>query len=267
MDARRKRVVDRFVDVCQQDPRIVAAFLYGSHATGAADVHSDLDLGLITTDQSHNQFVSDRADFARQLGDPVFIEDFGLSATLFVILADGTEVEITIGRENDFVHMAPGPVRVLVDKHAIISGVALRESPIDLNAQRENLRRLIMWFWHDVSHFTTAVARGHLWWAYGQLEALRRYCVCLARLRHDFAASDGGSEPYFKVQLDLPPEQLAPLEPTVVALHMPAILDAGRTLIHFYQTIAPQLSNEHGLTYPAALERLMLDRLEHVTPG
>ena len=34
---------------------------------------------------------------------------------LFVILADGTEVELALGRENDFLHMATGPIRVLVD--------------------------------------------------------------------------------------------------------------------------------------------------------
>ena len=264
MDANPQRVIDRFIDACQRDPRVVAAFLYGSRAKGTEDSHSDIDFGLITTDQAHDEFFAQRADFVRQLGEPLFIEDFDLPDPLFVILSDGTEVELSLAKESNFVHMAIEPHRTLLDKQELLNGVTLIGNQPHLEEQRENLRRLIMWFWHDVSHFTTAIARGHTWWAYGQLEALRRCCVSLARLRHDFHASSGGSEPYFKVQLDLPLEQLAPLEPTVVPLELKAILSAGRTTIEFYRDIAPPLATEHGLAYPVALERLMLDRLDHV---
>ena len=47
---------------CQQDDRIVAAFLGGSYVTGTADDYSDLDLYLLTTDivlQRINQSLSD----------------------------------------------------------------------------------------------------------------------------------------------------------------------------------------------------------------
>jgi predicted nucleotidyltransferase len=265
MDANPKRIIDHFVDACLRDPRVVAAFLYGSHAEGTEDSHSDIDLGLITTDQSHDEFFAQRADFVHQLGEPVFIEDFDLPNLLFVILADGAEVELSIARQSDFVNMAVEPHRTLLDKQGLLKGVRLVGSQPHPDEQRENLRRLIVWFWHDVSHLLTAVARDHPWWAYGQLEALRRSCVSLARLRYDFASSCGGNEPYFKVQLDLPLDQLAPLEPSVVPLNLQAIREAGHTLIDFYRSVAPSLAAEHGLTYPSILERLMLERLDQLT--
>lgn len=265
VDANLKRVIDRFVEACQRDPRVVAAFLYGSHATGEADIHSDIDLGVITIDQSHDEFFAQRAEFVKLLGEALFLEDFDIPVMVFAILADGAEVELAFGRESDFAQMAPGPFSSLVDKRGLLTEVTLRECQPDPHEQLENLRRLITWFWHDVSHFVTAIARGHLWWAYGQLEALRRYCVSLVRLQYNFEASAGGDEPYFKVQLDLPVEMLARLEPTLVPLERLAIYTAGRSVIDFYRSVAPQLAQAHGLSYPTALERIMLDRLDHVT--
>ena len=62
-------VVDRFVAACAADQRVLAAFLGGSYATGAADEHSDLDLGLITTDEAYDEFMAGREGFIRLLGE------------------------------------------------------------------------------------------------------------------------------------------------------------------------------------------------------
>ena len=42
--------VERFVNACQADDRVVAAFLGGSTVKGYADAYSDVDLCVITTD-------------------------------------------------------------------------------------------------------------------------------------------------------------------------------------------------------------------------
>ena len=44
------------------------------------------------------------------------------------------------------------------------------------------------------------MGRGQLWWAYGQLEAMRLLCLNLARLTQNFADTQVGDEPYFKVE-------------------------------------------------------------------
>ena len=62
--------LSRFVAACRADDRVVAAFLGGSYARGAADAHSDLDLTLITTDAAYEEFLAARADFMRGLGEP-----------------------------------------------------------------------------------------------------------------------------------------------------------------------------------------------------
>jgi len=166
-----QRVLDHFVAACQADRRVVAAFLGGSYATGAADAHSDLDLGLIAADAAYEDFLAGRAAFVRQLGEPLLLEDFERPNAVFFILADGAEAELAIGRESEFADIHGGPYRVLLDKKGIIEGVVFPWAEPDPAEQTEALRRLIYWFWHDLSHFITAMAREQLWWAHGQLAA------------------------------------------------------------------------------------------------
>lgn len=255
-------VIERFIAECRADERIVAATLYGSHASGAADAHSDLDLGLITTDKDYGDFIAEREAFIRLLGEPLFLEDFGSPVAVFFILSNGAEVELSIGREGDFMHNHGSAYRVLLDKKNLLAGAVFpRRNPTE-EEQVETLRRLVNWFWHDLSHLIAGLGRGQLWWAYGQLEELRRMCVDLAHLRHDFSAEPSG---YEKVELALPVEQLAPLQSTFCPMEPDAMRQAAHTLLRFYQEVAPPLAQAHGIEYPYELERLMVERLEHLS--
>lgn len=204
-------VLDRFVAVCQADARVVAALLGGSYASGTADAYSDLDLGLITTDEAYADLLAERATLVRRLGEPLFLETFDRPELVFVVFADGAEIELALGRASAFTHITRGPYRILLDKVGILAGADFPGAEPSAAEQRETLRRLVTWFWHDVSHFITALARGQLWWAHGQLEELRRMCVNLARLRHDFTVA---AEGYEKVEHALPIAQLVPLQAT-----------------------------------------------------
>jgi predicted nucleotidyltransferase len=254
-------VMNRFVAACQADERVVAATLYGSKARGAADAYSDLDLGLITTDEAYEDFNASREAFLRLLGELVFLEDFNLPNIVFFIFSDGTEGELSLGRESQFNHNHGGPYRVLLDKKNILAGAVFpRDHPAQAE-QTEILRRLVYWFWHDLSHFITTMGRGQLWWAHGQLEELRRYCVNLARLRQNFSVE---ADDYEKVEQAVPVEQLSPLQVTFCPLEQGAMLQAALVIVRFYQELAPPLAQAQGITYPADLERVMSDRLEQL---
>jgi hypothetical protein len=257
-------VLNRFVAACQVDARVVAAFLGGSYARGTADAYSDLDLGLITTDMAYEDFLAGRAPFIRLLGEPLFLEHFDRPDNVFFIFPDGTEGELALGRASDFTHMSCGSYRVLLDKTGILAGAVFLGYEPTQAEQIETLRRLVTWFWHDLSHFITAMGRGQLWWAHGQLEALRRYCVNLARLRQNFSDPDVGAEGYFKVEQALPVEQLSALQATYCPLEQGAMLQAALVIIRFYQELAPLLAQTHGISYPAELDRVMSNRLEQV---
>ncbi len=258
LPANHKFIVDRFVTACQADARIVAAFLGGSYATGAADAHSDLDLYVITTDEAYEEFLAGRAAFVHRIGEPLFLEDFGKADRYFFILADGTEGEVGVGHASYFMHIHGGAHTVLVDKQALLTGVDFPLHEADPTEQTETLRQLIMNFWHEVAHFNKALARKQLWFAYGSLETMRHICVNLARLRHNFADAETGDEPFFKIEQAMPVEQLVALQATFCPLETDAIRQAGAIVLQFYREVATELAKRHGLAYPAELERVML---------
>jgi len=258
-------VVDRFVAACRADARVVAAFLGGSYAKGTADAFSDLDLYVITADAGYDEFIAGRADFLSLLGEPVFLENFDPLHLVLFVFADGVEGELGVGRASAFTHIHGGPYHVLLDKHNLLDGVAFPGYEPERAGQIEKLRRQMVWFWHDLSHFIAALGRGQLWSAYGQLEALRRCYLILARLREDVLHPEAGDEAYFKVERALPVETLSALAATLSSLDRDALLRSARHVVRLYQAAARELARTHGLDYPVKLEQVMLARLARLS--
>ncbi len=262
MPLHHQMITNRFVAAGQVDERVIAAFISGSYARGTTDIHSDLDFGLIITDEAYDHFFTGSEAFIRLLGEPVFLEDYNGDGADFVfsIFSDGTEVELGLGRESHFNHIYVGSYRVLLDKKGILAAAVFSWQEPTQAEQIETLRRLINWFWHDLSHhFITPMARGQLWSAYGALEDLRLTCVNMARLRQNFSNE---AEGYEKVEQAVPVEQLAPLQASFCLMERDAMLQAALTIVHFYQELAPPLAQAHGIPYPADLARVMSGRLE-----
>jgi predicted nucleotidyltransferase len=254
--------IERFVKACQADDRIVAAFLGGSNAKGYADAYSDVDVCVITTDQAFENFVSERESFLRSLGDLVFLEDFEIPNIAFYIFADDTEGELNFGREGRLSDIHAGQFHILVDKKNLLEGAIFSEDEPTHSEQVEKLRRQVQWFWHELSHFITAMQRNRLWWAQGQLEALRSICVNLVRLRHNILDAEAGEEAYFKLEYVMPVEPLSALKETFGPLEKEGLLQAVLAIVRFYLDIAPLLAQKHGVHYSHDLERVMMHRLQ-----
>ena len=259
--------VNRLAEVCQSDDRVVAAFLGGSYAKGYSDSYSDLDVCVITIDQAFEDFCKEREDFLRAFGDLVFLESFGNPDTSFYIYADDTEGELNFASESRLHQIHSGAFKTLVDKKNILAEAVFPPFEPPSSGQVDKLRDLISVFWHELSHFITAMQRDQLWWARGQLEALRSVSVNLARLSHNFLDPEIGEEAYFKVETMMPVEGLSALRETFCTLDKVAMLKAAVTIVHFYQKLAPSLADQHEIEYPKSLERVMLNRLHKLQQG
>jgi predicted nucleotidyltransferase len=257
----QQAVLGRFVEACEADERIVAAFLGGSRGAGREDEWSDLDVYVVTSDEDYEDFGAQLREFVGRLGEPVFLEDFGLGHTLFFVLAGGTEGELGYGCESRFLDIHAGAYRALVDKKGVLAGAEFIGEQRGPDEQLEMLRRQVYWFWHNLSHFVTALGRGELWWAQGQLEALRACCVNLARLRRNMADDGVGDEPYFKVEKAISAADLEPLRGTFGPVERAHLLRSVMTVLEFYREIAPGLAEEHGVVYPERLEEVTVSRL------
>jgi hypothetical protein len=264
IEQNRQAVIHRFVAVARADERVVAAFLGGSYARGVTDAYSDIDFGLITTDEAYDDFFAGRQAFLRLLGEPIFLEvfrDYGFDIVFFPF-PDGVECELVLGRQSQFTHIHVGPYKILLDKTRILAGAVFPGTEVAQTEQIETLRSIISWFWHDLCHhFITPLARGQLWSAYGGLQDLRLSCVNMARLTENFSAVPEG---YEKVEQAVPGSQLAPLEATCCPLERSAMLQAALVIVRFYQELAVPLARAYGIGYPTDLEQVMLDRLEQL---
>ena len=256
----------RVIAACQADHRIVAAFLGGSYASEDADKFSDLDLYFVTTDKSYENFLAEKESFAHQLGEPLFLEDFGVPHGYCFILSNTTEGEFWFGPESKFKDIYSGPYKVLLDKKNILVGDAFPAPTTDQTRRLELLQRQIGWFWHELAHFIKAMGRKQLWFAYGQIESMRRMCTRLACLKHNFSdAYLEEDEPYFKIEQALPIEDLSPLQSTFCPMEYDAMLQAAFVICRFYQDIAPELAKAHRLSYQADLERVWMSQLKELS--
>lgn len=254
-------VIARLVRSCSADDRIAAVFLGGSHARGEADEYSDLDLCVIVADDAYADVISERAAFVGQLGEVLFLEDFGNQDMSFAILGDGTELEITFVPASDRGGIRSGPHRVLLDEDGILAGDAFPPPELDQAAQIERLREILAWFWHDLGHFTTAIGRGQLWWAAGQLEALRHACVDLVRIEQDVHTAD---EPSWKLDEEVSTDALEPLRSSFCEMEREPMLRAAHDVVRFFHERAPVVARAKGLPYPATLDALISGHLEHL---
>ena len=65
-------------------------------------------------------------------------------------------------RPRDLLHRIQGRYPVLLDTTGVLTGAVLVGSSPTAEEQREVVRRLVTWFWHDLSHCITALGRGEL---------------------------------------------------------------------------------------------------------
>jgi predicted nucleotidyltransferase len=260
-EADAARITDRAVEQARADGRVVGVLVYGSRATGTADGYSDLDLGIVVGDADVEAFVADAPSFVDGLGEALFLEHFGNPARLHAILADGGDVELIIDRlaEADL----GLPHRVVFARDGALPPSGDRPPP----GQRDlgeadgaaDLRRRITWFWHDVGHLVTALGRGNTWWAYGQLDELRRMVINLARIE---AGQEPDDEAYWKLDETLPPSRLDALHATVAPPEPVPMLEAAVAVLELYRDVARPLAVRHAVAYPNRLDRLLTARLE-----
>jgi hypothetical protein len=92
----------------------------------------------------------------------------------------------------------------------------------------------------------------------GRLPSREDTAASSRELSHGVAADE---EAYFKVDREVPPEQLAALESTFPPMRAGEVLRAAREVVATFRARAPLVASQHGLAYPAALDRLMVERL------
>jgi len=260
-DRREDRLIERATALAQADERVDALLLYGSRAGGTADEHSDVDLGLIPSDEWYDAVVAGAPRLISALGEPLFLEWFQSPNWLHAILGDGAEMELLIQRADEIDLELPH--RILFDRGRIADRAGRAAgAPSEDAPDAGGVRAMVHWFWHDVGHLITALARGRTWWAYGQLEQLRSVCVRLTRARIGAPVED--DEPYWKLDDSVAAEELAWLRATIVQPDPEPMRAAALLVIERYRSLAHDAAAASDFEYPERLDALLTARLREL---
>jgi predicted nucleotidyltransferase len=244
--------LDRLVYRADDDERVTALILGGSHAAGTADEHSDLDLYLITRDDAFDSFRHERHEFMHRLGDAVFLEEhenFGFLMLLFMY-SDGVRGEIAVTPARDVSEVHAGPHITLLDKDGVMHGRQFPVRPINAEDRRAIAANMLIWFWYDRWLLDVALARGTLWTAHYYLERCRQACVDLGRLRARPDLWPGG---YEKAEHVIDAATLDTLASTVVALEADAMRNAAASVTQIYLELGRQVADLYGVEFPDRL--------------
>jgi Nucleotidyltransferase domain len=120
--------IARFRSACEREPIVLAAFLGGSFAAGTARDDSDVDVYVISEEESYSELWARRLDFVRPMGDPARVDDHpnfeGLGFDLVHFeLDDGVTGEVAYAHTGNFMAMHGGPYEVFVDRRGLLDGV------------------------------------------------------------------------------------------------------------------------------------------------
>ena len=256
---RRAATVERFRATCEEEPRVVAAFLGGSVAAGTADDVSDLDLYVVSEEADYATFFAEREGFVRSWGEPVFVgetldfEGFGFDMVHFV-LADGVWGELACGHTGNVRSLHGGPHETLVDKTGILEGVSFPLYEPSDDDLRRAVEHALSWFWIEAMPLAKGLRRRQLTFAQLRLGALRDHCSTLIDASEGVAAADRGP-------------LMERLSATFCRSEAAEIGRAAEELVSLHRAVGAAVAASYGLGYPVDLAAVAEAKLRAAIAG
>src|SRR5215216_2465501 len=212
----REGTAEQVSRVLSDDSRVEGVVVVGSLAH-QANRWSDIDLEVVVADGEDLATVtSDWVGYLYELLPVVhhFETAFGETLVRGFLLENMLELDLAFERAGRFSIWGPARVvfdrsgRVAEDANALAQG---EPQPADRAGEAG-------FAWHDVLHACTAVRRGRPWQGLRYLERIRNRTLKLAQERRGYYAD------FFDYVDDLPVEELAPLDDTLVGSLAPEAL-------------------------------------------
>ncbi len=197
----RERLREGLVSAARADPRISAAALTGSAATGREDRWSDIDLALcVAADADRAQAIGDWTDWMYGEHAAVHHLDVTHGKTIYrvFLLYSTLQVDVSFWPPTEFGAIGPS--------FRLLFGTATKP-PTEAGPTAAGL---IGMGWLYALHARSSIARGRVWQAEYMISGVRDQVLALACLRHGVPAVQG------RGMDSLPPEATVGITQTLV---------------------------------------------------
>lgn len=254
--ASRSAAVENFRRISEEDPRIIAAFLGGSLASGLADQYSDIDVYYVIDPGEYESFHSSIRSLIDGLGPVAYFDEhnnFGFDLVLFM-LTNGTKGELALGTPDKLRVMHAGPFKVLVDKKDLLKDAQFPyEKMLEGEALRKDTEKQFRWYWYWYGIVLTEVARNHLWSAQSALSRMRDHLFNLLKYSYDL-------RPGTRIDRSLPRSLLVELGKTLPTLNPDSLKAAAASMTIIVKRETKSLLKTAGAKYPILFEKTVLAR-------
>ena len=262
--AAHRALLEQAVDHFQDDDRVVGMILGGSLARGGADFYSDVDLYIVTCDESFGAVFDGSDAAALALGPPLF---------RFI-------VDPTPGGSQDYIVTYPGPVKldlmyyreseivpapkwagcvVLKDVSGLVDDVLIRSRDFAPSPPAsDELLELDQWFWTLCWYVFGKVMRGELWEALDGIHTIRSDAL-LPML--DWAAGRP-HEGFRRLEVKLDPGTAGRLRDTVAALEAGTLYDALQAAMALFCDLRGPLFELRSLTFDSSQGEELRDEMD-----
>lgn len=260
-DGRQQAVISRAAELLPRDERVLAVYLIGSYATGAADRFSDVDVHLVVTDDSTEWYREHWDDVLRELTGPTVWADRlpGLIGGLG-ITADWLHVDLIIHPLAAFDRLQYDGARVLFDR----DGTLFPDGDIVPTGGRPGEpywpAGAVHLFFYFLGNLVTVLGRDERIVANQGVGALRDQLIALMLAERGVRRTSGAK----RLNALLSDEQRATLEAIPAAGTDPAdVIAANQYLCRQFITRGAALADVTGSAWPTSFVDATLHHLKN----
>jgi hypothetical protein len=181
----RAALLERAGTLLQGDPRISAAWLFGSEARGSADALSDLDLWTVVDDAQVDALAAERFAYVRRIGIVLHCYDgpqnapAGGAYLMALYAGKAGPIQVDWYWQPRARAAIPTTAQLLFNRDGVPiadpgAGPLEPAWPPDAAERRERAARCSSFFWVMANITAKNIARGLRWSAIGQIDMLRR---------------------------------------------------------------------------------------------
>lgn len=249
----RQNFLARLQAKAEADPRIRALWLEGSLGRGNADQFSDVDVHVLLGEADALAFKSEAEGWLNDVRPLVLCKLLFGGNMVNGLTVDGLRLDLW-PHAGDTISLDPAKVKVLHQLDGAVQLVAAAEAPAQSGPQA---LALLQEFWRCISLLPSVIGRRE------RLVAVQGLAVELSLVSELLLLGAGVVRDRGVKHLNayLPEADRRALEANILptALSEEALAAAHLRLARLVQQRGPKIAAQHGVDYPTALERVVLE--------